>query len=78
MVFPANVTKGRKERALPLPEDLHASMEVFNGKTWLWENYVPGLRAVLQAKQHPTHQMMDEFSPQRLYFWIETLFSDYQ
>lgn len=78
LVFPANVTKGRKDRAVPLPSDLASALDAFKGKTWLWENYVPGLRAALEAKGFPTHQMIDEFSPQRLYFWIETLFADYR
>ena len=47
-------------------------------KMWLWENYLPALRVILEAKKHPTHQMNEEFAPHRLYFWIETLFADYR
>jgi len=78
LVFPANLTKGRKERAVPLPADLAAALDAFKGTTWLWENYLPGLRAALEEKSWPTHQLMEEFAPQRLYFWIETLFADYR
>jgi integrase len=78
LVFPADLTKGRKDRAVPLPEDLFAAMDAFKGKTYLWENYLPGLKVALKAKGFPTHRMIDEFSPQRLYFWVETLFSDYR
>lgn len=78
LVFPASLTKGRKERAVPLPADLQAAMEMFKGKTWLWEHYLPGLRAAIAEKGFPTHQMIEEFSPQRLYYWIETLFADYR
>src|SRR5262249_15394357 len=78
LVFPASVTKGRKERAVPLPDDLFQALDAFKGKTWLWEAYVAGLKAALTAKKWPTHQLKDEFSPQRLYSWIETQFADYR
>jgi integrase len=78
LVFPADTAKGRKERRVPLPDDLFASLDGFTGGTWLWENYLPGLRAALRARGWPTHQLAAEFSPRRLYYWVETLFSDYQ
>jgi integrase len=78
LVFPADTAKGRKERRVPLPDDLHAALEAVGGETWLWENYLPGLTAALKTKGWPTHQMKDAFSPRRLYYWIETLFADYQ
>jgi integrase len=78
LVFPADVIKGRKERAVPLPKDLYASLEAFKGDLWLWENYLPGLKEALQAKGWPTHQLNMTFAPQRLYYWVETLFADYR
>jgi hypothetical protein len=36
------------------------------------------LKAAIAAKGWPTHQLVDEFSPQRLYYWVETLFADYR
>jgi integrase len=78
LVFPADLTKGRKERAVPLPADLFASLDAFKGKVWLWENYLPGLKAALVKKGFPTHQLNDDFAPKRLYFWVETLFADYR
>jgi integrase len=78
LVFPAHLTKGRKERAVPLPADLFTALDAFKGETWLWENYLPGLKAALKAKGFPTHQLNPEFSPQRLYYWVETLFADYR
>jgi hypothetical protein len=36
------------------------------------------LKAALAAKNFPTHQLKDEFSVQRLYYWVETLFADYR
>ena len=78
LVFPPDLTKGRKERKVPLPDDLAEALSQFKGDTWLWENYLPGLKAALRAKGWPTHQLNMEFSPQRLYFWVETLFADYR
>lgn len=77
LIFPAGLTKGRKERAVPLPDDLYAALDAFKGGAWLWENYLPGLKGALKARGWPTHQLDMEFSPQRLYYWIETLFGDY-
>lgn len=78
LVFPAGLTKGRKERGVPMPDDQVSALANFKGKTWLWENYVPGLRVVLERNGHRTHLMNEEFAPHRLYFWIESLFADYR
>jgi integrase len=78
LVFPPDVTKGRKERAVPLPDDLYSSLDAFKGKVWLWEGYLPGLKAILEEKGWPTHRLNMVFSPQRLYYWVETLFADYR
>jgi integrase len=78
LVFPADLTKGRKERAVPLPSDLFAALDGFKGETWLWEGYLPGLKEALQAKGWPTHQLNPVFAPERLYYWVETLFADYR
>ena len=78
LMFPPDVAKGRKEREVPLPADLSPALDAFKGGTWLWENYVPELKAALKAKGWPTHQLKTEFSPQRLYYWVETLFADYR
>jgi integrase len=78
LVFPPDLTKGRKERAVPLPADLLAALDAFKGDVWLWERYLPGLKAALQAKGWPTHQLNPVFAPERLYYWVELLFSDYR
>lgn len=78
LIFPAGLTKGRKDRKVPMAADLFAALDAIKGKTWLWENYLPGLKTALEAKGWPTHQLSAEFSPQRLYYWIETLFADYR
>jgi integrase len=78
LVFPADLTKGHKERAVPLPDDLFGALDAFKGEAWLWEAYLPGLKVALEAKGFPTHQLNPEFSPRHLYFWVETLFADYR
>jgi integrase len=78
LVFPAHPSGRHKERAVPLPAELYAALDDFKGKTWLWGNYLSGLRKALRAKGWPTHQLNAKFSPRRLYFWVETLFADYR
>ena len=78
IVFPADQTKGRKERALPLPPDLFAALDAYKGPRWLWEAYPPGLKVALMALGHPTHWLNPAFGPERLYYWVEALFADYR
>ena len=37
-----------------MPNELFAILDAFKGKEWLWENYLPGLRALLEAKEYQT------------------------
>jgi site-specific recombinase XerD len=67
LVFPVETAKGRKERRVPLNPDLAAALEAFKGEVWLWEGYLPGLTAALKSNGWPTHQVVAEFSPKRLY-----------
>jgi integrase len=78
LTFPAGLTKGRKARVVPLPDDLFAALDAFKGETWLWENYLPGLKEALKAKGWPAHRLIDTFDPKRLYHWVETLFTDFR
>lgn len=77
LVFPADEQKGRKERRVPIPADLYANLEAIKGPTYLWESHPEGLVIALKKKGWPTHQLNSVFSPQRLYFWVESLFADY-
>jgi integrase len=58
--------------------ELYDTLETIKGKTYLWEHHPTELRIRLVAKNWPSHQLNPEFSPQRLYSWFETLFTDYR
>jgi integrase len=78
IVFPAAAVKGRKERSVPLPPSLFESLRRYAGPTHLWEKYPAELKAILAAKGVPTHQLMTEFHPARLYMWVLNLFKEYR
>src|SRR5262249_49734459 len=75
--FPADLTKGRKARAVPLPSDLFAALDTIKGPNYLWESYPVALKAVLERKSWPTHQLKLDFNPMRMVGWIMTIFADY-
>ena len=78
IVFPASEAKGRKERAVPLPEALFKSLREYAGKTYLWETYPAELKPILEAKHVPVHQLKAVFDPSRLYQWVLNLFKQYR
>jgi integrase len=78
IVFAAGQTKGRKERKVPLPEGLYDALQKYAGETYLWERYPTELKAVLEKKCYPTHQLNTEFAPERLYEWVLNLFKSYR
>lgn len=75
--FPADLTKGRKERGVPLDGSLFRSLVAVSGPRHLWELYPGQLRTALERRGWPTHQLKDEFSPARMAAWVTTLFPDY-
>jgi integrase len=75
--FDADQTKGRKARSVPLPADLYAALEGVNGRRFLWDTYPTGLKAVLDAKGWPSHQLRPGFDPGRMLQWVMTLFADF-
>ena len=83
VTFPAGLLKGREERIVPLPDEgetagLYPALVAYcKGKRYLWENYPTELKAVLEKKRVPVHQLMLQFDPKRMYDWIETVFSAY-
>lgn len=75
--FPADLTKGRKERGVPLDDSLFRSLVAISGPRHLWELYPGQLKAALERRGWPTHQLKDDFSPGRMTGWVATLFHDY-
>jgi site-specific recombinase XerD len=75
--FPADLTKGRTARAVPLPEDLFAAVNAIKGPVHLWQTYPAGLKGALEKKGWPTHQLKPDFSPARMVRWIMTVFADF-
>jgi len=78
LIFGADITKNRSERYAFLPPDLYAELDVYKGKTYLWERYPAELKEAIRKKGAPTHRLHLAFSPQRLYMWIVALMQDYQ
>jgi integrase len=71
IVFPADVTKNRSERYATLPMDVLNALEGYRGKTYLWERYPAELIEANKANGWPVHRQSPEFSPRRLYNWVE-------
>lgn len=78
LVFPADVTKNRSERYAILPADVYAALDAYKGDTYLWEPYPAELIAANKANGYPTHRQKDDFTPQRLYYWVLQLMGYYQ
>ncbi len=76
LVFAADQTKNRSERYAILPPDIYAELASYKGKIHLWERYPAELRE--HVKSASRHQVLDEFSPQRLYGWVIALLRDYR
>jgi integrase len=78
IMFPPNLTKGRKARHVPLSPYLFAELQALAGPTFLWERHPMQLKPILKAKGWPTHRIIDEFHPRRFYAWVESLMADYR
>ena len=78
IVFPADVTKNRSERYAVLPADVFAQLDAYKGPTFLWERYPAELIEENKANGWPVHRQNAEFSPTRLFHWIEGIMQAYQ
>jgi integrase len=73
LTFLASQTKHKRERTIPLPDDLANVLNQMKGETWLWEQYdqdVKRFRPKAQTRE-------GGFDPKRLYNGIANLFKDY-
>jgi integrase len=66
LVFPADETKGRKERKARLPEKVLQELNQIAGKTFLWERYADDLRAIHRRRKHlNSAKLVKPFAPAR-------------
>src|SRR5262249_52185898 len=77
IVFPADETKGRKERRAVLPPEVYAELKALAGPAHVWERFPAQLRGRLQALGRPHHKVLPEFSPARLKGWLQDEIDDY-
>jgi integrase len=78
IVFSADQTKNRAERYATLPVDVFKALDGYKGKTFLWEPYPAELIDANKANDWPVHRQSLEFSPRRLYNWIQATMQTYQ
>lgn len=78
IVFPADVTKNRSGRRALLPADVFEALNAYKGPTFLWERYPAELIEENRANGWPVHRQKAEFSPTRLYHWVEGIMQAYQ
>jgi site-specific recombinase XerD len=77
VVFPADATKGRKERKSILPPDVYAELAALAGPTYVWEAYSRQLLETLIAAGRPHHKVLPDFDPERLKGWLQDEIDDY-
>lgn len=76
LVFSADVTKNRSERYAILPGDIYAELVAYAGETFLWDRYPEELRVFVRGASR--HQVLDDFSADRMANWIRAIMRDYQ
>ncbi len=70
--FPANLTKGRKERAVKLPPAIFEELRAIAGPHFVFEAHSAQLRRFyVQRGWTRQAKMVEEFSPKRLRLWLE-------
>jgi site-specific recombinase XerD len=77
VVFPADETKGRKERKALLPQDVFAELREQAGPVWVWQRFPNELQERLIALDKPAWKLKPEFSPDRLKWWLQDELADY-
>lgn len=77
IVFPADETKGRKERKAILPPEVFAEIQAISGPTYVWEAFPCELRERLKALERPWRKVQPQFSPKRLKWWLQDEIDDY-
>jgi integrase len=77
IVFPADATKGRKERKAILPPEIFAELQAIAGPSYVWEKYTAQLVERRKALGKQTHMVSTDFSPARLKWWLQNELANY-
>src|SRR5262249_48060560 len=77
IVFPADETKGRKERKAILPPQVFAELKAIAGPTFVWEAFPDQLRERLKSLGRSWHRVQPQFAPKRLKWWLQDEIDDY-
>lgn len=77
IVFPADITKGRKERKAILPPEIFAELQGIAGPTYVWERYTAELIERRKALGKQTHMVSKDFSPAWLKWWLQNELASY-
>jgi hypothetical protein len=72
LLFPADATKGREERACLLPANLFDELRAIAGPTYVFERFSEELRAIYRAKGNRyAANAIKDFTPARVKRWIQ-------
>lgn len=72
LVFVAETTKGRKERAAKLPAALYAELKAQAGPTYAFERFADELRAIHDGRGlDRIAARVGPFSPERMFRWLQ-------
>lgn len=72
LYFPADETKGRKERGVKLPSDVYQELEAIAGPRYLWESFPIELGRVYHDRGWKRAGRVEpEFRPVRLKKWLQ-------
>ena len=70
--FEAYTTKGRKERAVRLPDTTFEELNALSGRTYVFEAFSEQLRDLHARRGHPNHaRRVLGYTPERLKDWME-------
>lgn len=77
IIFPADETKGRKERRAILPPEIYTELKGLAGPSYVWEQFPRQLVERLRELERPSTKVLLEFSPRRLKWWLQDEIDDY-
>ena len=78
LVFSADQTKNRSEHYAVLPKDIYQALRRYAGPTYIWERYPQEMIEANKERGVRMGRAMAEFSPSRLYWWIQHTMQAYE